>query len=772
MSAAHARSNRARALAGLRVVEIAGDIAGPYCTKLLADLGAEVTKIEPPAGDPLRRWGPFPEGTPDLERSGLFEYLNAGKRGATLDLDADASASHSLITHADLLVDGMPPGTLDRLGLDAPVLGALRPGLVVVRISPFGQHGPLRDRRVTPLTIQAAAGWVNLRDPDRPPVQAGARIAEYVAGGYAALSALTALRTVSANASHVVEVDVSVMESLLSTLPYPMLMAEKMRSLGMPPNTKAGPVMGIVRAADGWLGINCLTGQHWLDVCAMLGLPEYGEHQIAVMLGGPERAEFYEKAQSWLSGRTVDEIVELSQAMRIPATPVNDGATVLECPQYRDRGFFTATRGDGWSFLRPGAPFRLAKTPVLPVRPAPRLGQAAAVGAPAQPTAVSGRGMPFDDVKVLDLSTFWAGAYLTCYLGAFGAEITKVESIQRPDGFRYSGAYAHEGDRWYERSGMWQATNLNKRGITLDLTSDEGRDLARMLVRDADVVVENFSPRVVEQFGLDYESLVALNPNVIQVRMPGFGLQGPWRDYVGWAFNFEGTSGMAAVTGHPDGPPCVLAGPADPIVGVHAGVALLAALEHRRRTGEGQLIEIAQIEVAASVVAEPVIEYSMNGVVAARDGNRARGYLQGVYPTAVDGEWVAISIEDYAGLDHDEFDEAVAAWTRTLPPAELVDILAVQGVPAEQVLTAEHMYSRPQLDARNYYQKVEHPITGVHRYPGWPFTITPGPGQHHRSPPPTLGQHNTGVLGGLGLTDDQIDDLRARKVIGERALNA
>ncbi len=760
------------ALDGLRVVEIAGDIAGPYCTKLLADLGAEVTKIEPSSGDPLRSWGPFPGDVNDPNRCGMFEYLNAGKRVATIDLDADVSVLRSLISQADLLVDGLPPEALDGFGLDVPALQALRPGLVVVRISPFGQHGPLRDRKVTPLTVQAASGWVNLRDPERPPVQAGARIAEYVAGGYAALGALTALRTQPAGASPVIEVDVSVMESLLSTLPYPMLMAEKMRSLGLPPNLKAGPVMGIVRAADGWLGINCLTGQHWLDVCAMLGLPEYGEHQIAVMLGGPERAEFYEKAQSWLLERTVDEIVELSQALRIPATPVNDGATVLECPQYRDRGFFVEAGGDDWSFRRPAAPFRLSKTPALPIRAAPRLGQPVATAVTARPRTDAGRGMPFDDVKVLDLSTFWAGAYLTCFLGAFGADITKVESIQRPDGFRYSGAYAHEGDRWYERSGMWQATNLNKRDITLDLNSDDGRDLALRLVHDADVVVENFSPRVVEQFGLDYESLVALKPNVIQVRMPGFGLQGPWRDYVGWAFNFEQTSGMAAVTGHPDGPPCVLQGPADPIVGVHAGVALLAALEHRRRTGEGQLIEIAQIETAASVVAEPVIEYSMNGVVSRREGNRQRGYLQGVYPTAIDGEWVAISMRDDVGLDHDAFDDAVAAWTRTLQPSDVVDILTAQGVPAEQVLTAERMYDLPQLDARNYYQEVEHPITGRHRYPGWPFRITPGPVSHHRFPPPTLGQHNDEVLRGLGLTDEEIDGLRARKVIGERALNA
>ena len=180
-----------------------------------------------------------------------------------------------------------------------------------MRISDFGQHGPLRDRAATPLTVQAASGWVNTRDPDRPPVQAGARIAEYVAGGYGALGALTALRAAARNATVSVEVDVSVLESLLSTLPYPMLMAEKMRSLGLPANTEPAPMLGIVRAADGWIGINCLTGQHWLDVCAMLGLPEYGEHQIAIMLGGPERAEFFEKAQPWLAERTVAEIVEL-----------------------------------------------------------------------------------------------------------------------------------------------------------------------------------------------------------------------------------------------------------------------------------------------------------------------------------------------------------------------------------------------------------------------------------------------------------------------------
>jgi crotonobetainyl-CoA:carnitine CoA-transferase CaiB-like acyl-CoA transferase len=780
-------------LEGLRVVEIAGDIAGPYCTKLLVDLGADVTKIEPASGDPLRRWGPFPGGVPDPNRSGLFEYLNAGKCGATLDLDRDVSAAGELIAQAHLLVDGMRPGTLDRVGLDTDSLRALNPGLVVVRISDFGHHGPLRDRDATPLTMQAASGWVNNRDPGRPPVQAGARISEYVAGGYAALGALTALRTLSTNVSRLVEVDVSILESLLSTLPYPMLMAEKMRSLGLPANTKSALMMGIVRAADGYLGINCLTGQHWLDACAMLGLPEYGEQQIPIMLGGPERGEFFEKAQPWLSAQTVAEIVELSQAMRVPASPVNDGAMALECPQYVERGFFVDAGGADWPFRRPGAPFRLSKSPALPPRPAPALGSRASVdnasrdrvsaAAAADPSA------PFADIKVLDLTTFWAGAYLTCYLGAFGADVVKVESVQRPDGHRYSGAWAYEGDDWYERSGMWQGTNLNKRDITLDLTSDEGRDLVRRLIRDADVVVENFSPRVIEHFGLDYESLVELKPDVILVRMPGFGLQGPWRDYVGWALNFEQTSGMSAATGYAEGPPCNLQGPADPIVGVHAGVALLAALEHRRRTGEGQLVEVAQIEVAACVAAEPVIEYSMNAVVRPREGNRSRGYLQGVYPAVADDEWVALCVRDDAdlaqlveamgrpdllggNLAHDEFDAVVADWTRTQTATEILNVLSGRHVPAEQVLTPEQMYDIPQLDVRGYYQELEHPVTGPHRYPGWPFTMTPGPSGHHRFAPPTLGQHNAEILRCLGLTDDEFADLRARHVIGESALNA
>jgi crotonobetainyl-CoA:carnitine CoA-transferase CaiB-like acyl-CoA transferase len=313
------------ALDGLRVVEIADEISGPYCGKLLVDLGAEVTKIETPERDSLRRYGPFPGGEPDPDRAGLFEYLNAGKRGAVLDLTSDGggAAARRLIADADVLIAA---GTVGTVALPQP-----DPGLVVVHISNFGQRSRFRARAATSLTMQAASGWISARDPDRPPVQAGARIAEYVAGAYAALGALTALRI--APADRVTEVDVSVLEALLSTLPYPMMQAERMRALGMPSNGRQTPMLGVVRAADGWVGINCLTGQHWLDVCAMLELPEFGEQQFEIMMGGPERAEFYAAAQPWLSARTVTDIVELGQALRIPAAPVADGAGALQVRQ-------------------------------------------------------------------------------------------------------------------------------------------------------------------------------------------------------------------------------------------------------------------------------------------------------------------------------------------------------------------------------------------------------------------------------------------------------
>jgi len=380
------------------------------------------------------------------------------------------------------------------------------------------------------------------------------------------------------------------------------------------------------------------------------------------------------------------------------------------------------------------------------------------------------------------------------------------------------------GEDWYERGGIFAATNLDKREVTLELSTEAGRALFLRLVEGADIVLENFSARVVEQFDLGYDALRAVKPDVIMVRMPGFGLEGPWRDYVGWAMVIEQATGMAAMTGAPERP-MHPGGLADPVIGMHAAVAVQAALAHRDRTGEGQMIEVAQLETGANLTAELVIDASgpvapvpVAPVPGAPDAGRTTGATsprrmgnrhpvwapQGVYPCRADTpvpEAVALSIVDdaqwkalAAAMDrtdllgdaslataagrraaHDMLDAGIAAWTAERAPDEVVAALRPSGIAVAPVLAVPRMYSDPQLVARGYYQELPHARTGSRRYPGWPvqFSFTParpgGGAEHHRFGSPTLGQHNEEILRDLlGLPTDEIATLEADGIIGTR----
>jgi crotonobetainyl-CoA:carnitine CoA-transferase CaiB-like acyl-CoA transferase len=506
-------------------------------------------------------------------------------------------------------------------------------------------------------------------------------------------------------------------------------------------------------------------------------VPEFSGRQYNL---GEDRALFYERIQPWLDRHTVDEVLEQGQAYRIPVAPVADARTVRELAQLVARDFFVQAPAGG--YVQPGAPYRLSRTPARLKGAAPRLAQDAVAGftARAPSRARDGAAKPLEGVRILDLSTFWSGPIATSFLASMGADVVKVESIQRPDGFRFSGAVPSMGDRWYERSPIWQAVNLSKRGVALDLGSQRGRELVRTILRTADVMIENFSPRVVENFGLDYESVRRLKPDIVMVRMPGYGLSGPWRDYVGWAMAFEQASGMAAATGFPEGPPLVAGGAADPIAGMHTVTAILAALEHRRRTGEGQLIEVAQVEVAVATAAEQVIEHSLTGSFAGRTGNRERGVIQGVYSCEGDDEWVAISVRDAkdwqalgsamscaADMSQAALDELAGAWVSTRTPREVVRMLRKAGVPVARLLHASDFYEEPHLLARDFFQEIHHPVTGRRRYPVWPMRFSFIAGQPHTRTAPTLGQHTAEVL---GLDEPAMAALAREQVTGDRAL--
>lgn len=792
------------ALAHLRVVEIGQGVSGPYCGKLLADLGADVIKVEPPvSGDPLRRSGSFSNDNPDLSRGGLFRYLNANKRSIECDPGSVAGkkALLTLVAGADLVVENLGAGVLEGFGVGLDRLEQVNPKIALVRISDYGQTGPYSNLPGTDLTVQATANWVsNHNNPSQKPVQTGGRMADFTAGVCAATAALTTLPIASAG-GRAISVDVSKQECLTSCIGAVWLHVQKLQAMGWRiPAERYFPLPGVVRCKDGLVSINALTGQHFIDCCNLLGVPEYIPKQMEIARGGTEFDAFFRNMAPWLMERTVEEVVELCQTLRIPAVPISDGKTLFDLPQFKARSFFL--RDPQETFMRPGFPYRLELTPATLRKGAPRLGEdnSALASGPWRPREfmplVQGRSesaLPFAGLRVLDLGAFLAGPIVSCYLGAYGADVIKIESIQRPDAFRYHTAYPQEGPDWYERSSIWQHVNLNKRDLTLNLDDPEGKRIFERLVAKADVFIENFSPRVIDNFGFSVERLKEINRNLLIVRLPGFGLEGPWRDYTSFAMPLEQASGMSWVTGHRDGPPLNPGGYTDAIVGLHALVALQAALLYRERTGQAQMIEVPQIEVGGCMTGEQVIAYSMTGKIMGRMGNRCDTMApQGVYP-CLSGEAVAVSIrhdDDWycfrelpsvstwamdarfsslAGrrAHHDELDGLISRWTSRVRADAVIASLGGAGIPAVVVLTQPKIVSEPNLVARQFFQQLEHPGMGVLRYPRWPWLQSSGPEGTHRFRAPTLGEHNYEILHGeLGLSDDEIARLASREVIG------
>jgi crotonobetainyl-CoA:carnitine CoA-transferase CaiB-like acyl-CoA transferase len=343
---------------------------------------------------------------------------------------------------------------------------------------------------------------------------------------------------------------------------------------------------------------------------------------------------------------------------------------------------------------------------------------------------------------------------------------------------------------------MFHGMNAGKRGITLDLSRPRGLALATALCERADVVVENFSPRVLDNLGLRYEDLARRDPRLVMVRMPAFGLDGPWRDRTGFAQTMEQISGMAWLTGFADGPPVIPRGACDPLAGLHALAALLAALEHRERTGRGQLIEATMVEAALNAAAEIVLEYGAYGTRLTRDGNRGPvGAPQNLYACRGHDRWLALAVTTdtqwhalrtamgeprwarevqlatAAGrrAEPDRIDREIAAWCATCDAETLAEDLVARGIPAAPVLPAAALAKNPQLRARGFFATVSHSVVGAHEYPTLPLHLASDRPPWYSRPSPTLGEHTEEILRELlGLTDAELVQLRIDGIIGER----
>ncbi len=795
-----AESQPVSPLRGLRVLELSGEIAGPYCTKLFVDAGADVIKVEPPGGDPLRRW--TTSGTPLAtgQDGALFQYLNASKCSIALELSSAAGADtlREIAASVDLVVESSAPGRLAALGLGYEQLKDDSPALCWVSITGWGTQGPWLDRPYTEFTMQAATGSTGYRGlPGRMPVHAGGRLGEWVAGSFAAVGGMLAWLSARNTGSGQL-VDVSMFEAMLLCMTiYHDLNGQWVDG----PLERGIELPSIEPAKDGWVGLSTITGQQWKDFCSMIGKQEVGE-DLKYFDGRARMKSFtymQEIIHSWTRQRTVEEIVELALLLRIPVAPIGDGRSLPEMDHFVERGVYQRNPA---GFLQPRRPYRLGDTPDRPLGLAPLFNEHAeqvraecARAREAHEKADAGDPLPLAGLRVIDLSAFWAGPFVTAVLADMGADVVKIESIQRPDGMRFAGA--RPGEQMWEWSPVFHGANPGKRAVTLRLDSEEGQALLRRLIADADVVVENYSPRVLENFGLGWETIHAWNPRAIMMRMPAFGLDGPWRDRTGFAMTIEQVSGLAQLTGYED-LPLVVRGACDPIGGAHGVFALLMSLENRRRTGEGELVEVPLVETALNIAAEQVIEYSAYGRLLERAENRGPvAAPQGIYACAGDDKLLALAvatdeqwhalvslIEDCAGeIDdwwesasarirrerHDEIDAGLSAWLNTKQLDQVIESLLRAGVPASPVINAHFILPNEQLEFRQFYQTMTHPVTGPTRYPGLPMAFSSLSRQLHRSPPPMLGQHNEEVLGGeLDLSEEELEGLRERKIIGDK----
>ncbi|MBV8861854.1 MAG: CoA transferase, partial [Mycobacterium sp.] len=622
----------------------------------------------------------------------------------------------------------------------------------------------------------------------------GGDLGEYMGGVFAAFGALALCRRVERGGPGE-HLDLSMLEAI--TL---MQSGEWLHSqlLQVPPVSRTIEVPSIEPAKDGYVGFTMVTGQQWLDFAAMVECAELTEiPQLSFQIGRWQYRDFIrERIRPWLAERTVAEIVELGQLFRLPIAGLGNGATIRDMAYMTERGVFVRHPA---GFHQPRTPWLMSRCQPASLRSAPALGEANDTkswskresGPP--PCAAQ---LPLEGVRIVDLTAFWAGPAATHLLAAFGADVVKVESIQRPDGIRYSGGMRNDVDDWWEYGWVFHAMNTNKRSVTLDLGSDEGRRLFRELVADADVVIENFSPRVMDHFGLTEDALLAVNARLVIARMPAFGLDGPWRDRVGFAPTMEQIAGLAWVTGLPDGPPVPPRGACDPLAGVHAALAVVAALRFAQRTGQGQLVELPMIETVLNATAIQPMEAEVFGVTLSRQGNRGHGLaIQNLYRCAGDDEWVAVTLRTndqwhaLVGLmgrpswaqNHrfdtvvgrrdsaDDIDGRLQDWFSVQDLLGVVDNLAGAGIPAAPVVSPSLVTDNPQLSNRGFFEPLDHPRTGPGGYPRPPFAPLGGRDRWLMRPPPTLGEHNEEVLRDLcGLNDDDLARLTSAGVIGTR----
>lgn len=772
------------------------DERAELCGRVLADLGADVVRLEPPEGAASRRMPPFAGG-----RSTFFEVRNFNKRSAVVDLDSDAGKERllDLLARADVWIETTKPGRLAALGLDPAEISQRFPHLVVASITDFGQTGPYRDFEATDDVLAAIGGEIFRSGVvGRPPLLVPGSFAYDVGGIMGAFAVLTAnwqrLRT--GRGQHL---DFSILEAVAQSTDWSLANYSAIAGTGAPyleVRAGSGIVYPMYPCKDGYVRLVVLSPRQWHALREWLGNPEFlmdphwdsllGRMSIQEDVLDPLYKELF-------MTMGMSELSAEAQRRGIVMTPVMHPRAVLETEHYRERGSFASVSFPDGSQGQIASSFIEKDGQRTGFRaPAPEVGQHDGDIESSWPDVrTAGQSgtdprLPLEGLRVVDFGHGGVGVEAGRLFAEYGADVIKVESRAYPDFIRLVGGS--------EMSPSFASSSRSKRSLGVNIKTPEGLDLIKKLIAEADVVIENNSTGTMDDLGLGWDALRQVNPRLVMVSSQLMGSTGPWSDWLGYGPSTRPAGGMTWMWNFPDGgmPPGAGVIFPDHLVGRVCAVAALSGLAARERTGEGAHFEAAQVETVLTCMSQFFLQESLEPGSVSPLGNRsAQGAPWGVYQCAGEERWVVITVrndDDWSGLRkalgepewaadpdlasvegrrarHDEIDGHLSEWTATRSDREVMELLQSHGVPAGMMSYASDEPKDPHLQARGYLAEIEQPGVGPMILEG-PAFYGSAMDRPFIGPAPDLGQDTRDIaLSLLGLSSERTEELIAAGVL-------